>query len=154
MKTQLSDQVRAVAQSKFVQPAYQSGKKEFSIPVKELMGSLQAQGFPPNHTPQICSALQTGKFLRPNGLEIIRVDGPRSKTSTTVVIHYRITGSLSGPDQSPRGTISAKAGQEDPHARSRRLTAKLRGLLKKEIADYGGAEAFIRWVRSEDENAA
>ena len=154
MKTQLSDQVRAVAQSTFVKPAYQSGRKEFSIPVKKLMDSLQAQGFPPNHTPQICSALQTGKFLRPNGLEIVRIDGPKSKTSTTVVFHYRITGSISGLQQPSRAAASAEAEQENPQARSRRLTDKLRGLLKEEIADRGGAEAFIRWVRSEDEDAA
>jgi hypothetical protein len=154
MKPQLSDQVRAMAQSAFVKPAYQSGRKEFSISVKELMDGLQAKGFPPNHTPQICSALQTGKFLRPNGLEIIRIDGPKSKTSTTVVFHYRITGSMSGPQQPSRVTSSSDAEQEEPQARSKRLTDKLRGLLKEEIGNYGGADAFIRWVRSEDENAA
>lgn len=27
----------------------------------------------------------------------------------------------------------------------------LRGLLKEEFAEYGGGEAFIRWIRSEDD---
>jgi hypothetical protein len=34
------------------------------------------------------------------------------------------------------------------------LTEKLRGLLKEELAEYGGGEAFLRWIRSEDEDAA
>jgi hypothetical protein len=44
--------------------------------------------------------------------------------------------------------------QEDPAARAFRLTEKLRGLLKEEFAAAGGGEAFLRWVRSEDEDAA
>lgn len=147
----LSDRVRGLALTAFVKPAYSTGKKEFAIPVRELVEPLEAQGFPRNHTPQICSALQTGKFLRENGLEITRVDGPKSKTSTTVVIHYRITGNVAGPEHPER---PAKIEPDGPEARARRLTEKLRGLLREEIAEHGGTDAFIRWVRSEDEDAA
>jgi len=45
------------------------------------------------------------------------------------------------------------SGTEDPGDRAFRLTEKLRGLLKNEIAAYGGGEAFMRWVRSEDEDS-
>jgi hypothetical protein len=31
------------------------------------------------------------------------------------------------------------------------LTGKLFGLLKDELAAYGGGEAFLKWVRSEDD---
>jgi hypothetical protein len=149
----LSNQIRTVAQAKFVKPAHDAGKKDFSIPVRELMVMLEAQGFPRNHTPQICNALQTDKFLRPNRLEIIGIDGPKSKTSTTVVIHYNITGSSCGGH--PSGSASPiKASPEEPEARAKRLTDNLRGLLKKEIAAHGGADAFIQWVRSDDEDAA
>jgi hypothetical protein len=149
----LSDQIRTVAQAKFVRPAHDAGKTDFSIAIRELMGMLEAQGFPRNHTPQICNALQTDKFLRPNGLKIIGIDGPKSKTSTTVVIHYSITGSSSGGH--PSGSASpTKASPEEPESRAKRLTDNLRGLLKKEIAAHGGADAFIQWVRSDDEDAA
>jgi hypothetical protein len=147
----LSDQVRNLAKTTFVKPAYSNGEREFAIPVRELMDNLERNGFPRNHTPQICSALQTGKFLRENGLEIISVDGPKSKTSTTVVFHYRIVGSRIEPDQKQP---SAKNESEEPVSRAKRLTGKLRGLLRSEIAEHGGAEAFMRWVRSEDEDAA
>ncbi len=44
--------------------------------------------------------------------------------------------------------------EQDPAARALRMTEKLRGILKEELAEYGGGEAFLRWVRSENENAA
>ena len=150
----LSDQIRTVAQAKFVKPAHAAGKRDFSISVRELMDILEAQGFPRNHTPQICNALQTGKFLRPNGLKITGIDGPKSKTSTTVVIHYGVTGEKPVSDEPSRTVASMKANPEEPEVRARRLTDNLRGLLKKEIAAHGGAEAFIQWVRSDDEDAA
>lgn len=41
---------------------------------------------------------------------------------------------------------------ESSKDRACRLTESLRGLLREEIAEHGGAEAFVRWVRSEDED--
>lgn len=43
--------------------------------------------------------------------------------------------------------------EETPAERAFRLTEKLRGLMKDEIAAHGGTEGFMRWVRS-DEDAA
>jgi hypothetical protein len=43
---------------------------------------------------------------------------------------------------------------ETPEAKALRLTEKLRGLLKEELAEYGGGEAFLRWVRGYDEEDA
>jgi len=43
---------------------------------------------------------------------------------------------------------------EEPEAWALRLTEKLRGLMKEEFAAFGGGEAFLRWVRSEDEDHA
>jgi bisphosphoglycerate-dependent phosphoglycerate mutase len=40
--------------------------------------------------------------------------------------------------------------EESPEAWAHRATGKLFGLLKDEIAAAGGAEAFLRWVRSDD----
>jgi hypothetical protein len=34
------------------------------------------------------------------------------------------------------------------------MTGKLYGLMKDEMAAFGGGEAFLRWVRSEDEDEA
>jgi hypothetical protein len=42
---------------------------------------------------------------------------------------------------------------ETPEEWAHRVTGKLRGLLKEEMAAFGGGEAFLRWVRSGDEGA-
>ena len=152
----LSDQVRALARTKYVHPAMLAGKKQFSIPVKELLQHLELDGFPGRNTPQVCSALQTSKFLRENGLEIESVDGPPSKMSTTVVVRYRVanSGIESGIVRTGFGNEQSDPTDETPEQWAHRLTGKLFGLMKDEFAAFGGGEAFLRWVRSEDEDEA
>lgn len=152
----LSDQVRTVALEKFVHPAVLAGKVRFSVAVREIMQYLQAEGFPSKNWPQVCTALQAEKFLRANGLEIEGVDGPPSKLSTTVVVRYRVANSAEPVRQAalPLAQTQVESSQETPSARARRLTDKLCGLLKEEMAAFGGGEAFLRWVRSEEEDAA
>jgi hypothetical protein len=146
-----SEQVRVVAREKYLLPAIRSGKTRFSLAVKDLKQDLVAQGFPSGNTPQICSALQAKSFLRENGLEIESVEGPPSKQSTTVVIYYR----RSSVAKQALPEIEHGEKREETHeARALRLTEKLRGLLKEELAAYGGGEAFVRWVRGYDEEDA
>ncbi len=45
-------------------------------------------------------------------------------------------------------------GGETPEEWAHRMTGKLFGLMKDEFAAFGGGEAFLRWVRSEDEDEA
>ncbi|MGA2087207.1 MAG: hypothetical protein ABSG60_17000 [Terracidiphilus sp.] len=152
----LSDQVRVRAKARYVDPAILAGMKHFSIAIKGLMKELEAEGFPKNHARQFCTALTSDKFLRTNGLEIEGVDGPPSKESTTVVVRYRVAsrGTESGvAKNSPEGG-GTEPQDDDPSDRALRLTERLRGLLKEEFAEYGGGEAFLRWIRSEDEDAA
>jgi hypothetical protein len=155
MSTKLSDRIRWLAREKYVNPAIEKGKAQFTIRVRDLLNDLKADGFAGGHTPQICSALRTEKFLRENGLEIEKVEGPPSKQSPTVMVRYRVTraGKPADPTKPPEreGAIVA---EESPEARALRLTEKLRGLLKDELAEYGGAEGFIRWVRGYDEEDA
>jgi hypothetical protein len=156
MNTGLSDQVRAVARAKYVHPAILAGKRHFSSPVRNLLEDLLTDGFPARNTPQVCSALQTSKFLRENGLEIEGVDGPPKKMSTTVVVRYRVAEPSAQPNASkiPRKGAAMDPNGETPSERAFRLTEKMRGLLKEELAEYGGGEAFLRWIRSEEEDAA
>lgn len=120
------------------------------------MEDLQTDGFPARNTPQICSALQTSKFLRENGLEIEGIDGPPKKMSTTVVVRYRVTEPSMQPDANKIQQRDAAMDRcaETPSERAFRLTEKMRGLLKEELAEYGGGGAFLRWIRSEEEDAA
>jgi len=152
----LSDQVRSVASEKYVIPAIRAGKSEFSVAVRDLMRHLEPLGFPDRNWPQICTAIQAEKFLRAHGLEIESVEGPPKKQSPRVVVWYRVKRSPTGAmedDAQGQHREPELSGTEDPGERAFRLTEKLRGLLKDEIAAYGGGEAFIRWVRSEDEDS-
>ncbi len=152
MNVGLSDRIRSLARDKYVKPALREGRSSFSIRVRDLLSDLQAEGFPGGHTPQICSALQTAKFLRENGLQIEEIEGPPSKMSPTVIVRYR-TSQKSSPKHDEIARPS-DAVEESPEARALRLGGKLRGLLKDELNKYGGGEAFIRWVRGYDEEDA
>jgi hypothetical protein len=147
MKTGNSDQIRQVAKEKYVDPALRTGQREFSIPVRGILESLPP-GFPRNHTPQICSSIQTAKFLNQNGLRIVRIEGPPSGQSTSVVVHYRVAEGATSTSK-PELLSTANAAE-----RAHRLTNGLKGLLSKELAEHGGAEAFVRWIRSDDKEAA
>ncbi len=141
-----SDRIRTIAREHYVEPAIKSGKQEFAIGVKEMRDILIPMGFSAANTPQVCSAIQSERFLHggEKKLEIVGVDGPPSKQSTTVVVHYRVVGS--GPSAS-----SASANlREDSTARALRVAQGIRGLLKDELAQYGGGDAFLKWMRSED----
>ncbi|QNI34115.1 hypothetical protein H7849_09525 [Alloacidobacterium dinghuense] len=146
MDLPLADQVRAMALLKYVGPAKKAGSAEFSIAVKDLLKDLQALNFPLNYTPLVCNSIKTKSFQHENNLEITRIEGPKSQTGTRVIVHYRIVGAGNAGGNAPQN--------ESPSDRARRLTEGLRGLLKKELAGKGGAEGFIQWVRSEDEDAA
>lgn len=147
----MSDQVRSVARDRYVTPALHAGQTSFAIKVRNVLDDLVPLGFPVNNTPQVCNALRSEKFLRENGLEITAVDGPPSKLSTTVVVHYRAVGKGLGEKRN----VPAEAGATvDATARAKRLTEALRGLLKDELKEHGGAEGFVRWIRSDDEEAA
>jgi hypothetical protein len=151
----LSDQVRSVASEKYVLPAIRAGKSEFSVAVRDLMRHLEPLGFPSRNWPQVCTAIQTGKFLRAHGLVIEGVDGPPKKLSTTVVVRYRVAN----PEANFGSTgIQTKLEQaspaETPEEWAHRVTGKLCGLMKDEIAAMGGGEAFLRWVRGYDEEDA
>lgn len=151
MTAKLADKVRAIAIQKYVQPARRSGANEFSIPVRELLKDLEQADFPRNYTPLVCNSIRTKRFQRENDLEITRIDGPKSQTGTRVVVHYRILGR----DQNPADESSETRSPSEPaQERAARLVAGLRGLLRQEIRKQGGSEAFVRWVRSDDEDAA
>lgn len=145
-----SDQVRSLAVKTHVQPAKNAGKTRISIAVKDLMHDLRQEGFPQRNWHQICSAIQAEKFLKSNGLEIEAVDGPQSKTSSTVVVHYRITGPPSSKNDPSARQSENIPPNETPEEWAHRVTGKLFGLMKEEFAAFGGGEAFLKWVRSED----
>ncbi len=138
-----SQQIRDRAVNRFIEPARLKGFP-FSLPIKPLMRELEAEGFPKNRPAQFCAAVQKEQFRVEQGFEVERVEGPPSGKSTTVVLHCRFKSLPIREDKS-------QSDEETPAERASRVTEKLRGLLKEEIAAFGGAEGYIRWVRGEDE---
>jgi len=134
---QLHDEIRKIASSKFVLPAHQAHRGEFSIAVKALMKEAQNEGVSTaQRTPAFCTAIQTKEFLDDNELELVRVEGPASKKSTTVVVWFRFRNGI-------RGIYSASrpGSPEDPLLE---LSGVLRGAIRE------GAAAFLRELRRDD----
>ncbi|HTW79150.1 MAG TPA: hypothetical protein VME23_06400 [Terracidiphilus sp.] len=150
----LSDQVREVAAQRYIEPAIREGRTKVSVAVRDLMRDLEPLGFPARNWPQICTAIQAHKFLRSNGLEIEAVDGPPKKQSPTVIVHYRVIGTRVSAELPVNGPEAVRIERSDETAEewAHRMTGKLFGLMKEEFAAFGGGEAFLRWVRSEDED--
>jgi len=139
-----ADYIRRFASDTYVKPARQRGDSVISIPVKAVEADLKKVGLQNSRTPLVCSALGGNKFQEENRIVLDHWDGPASRQSTTVVFHFRLRGSEASQGLTP--------GKETPADRAFRLTEKLRGLMKDEIAAHGGAEGYLRWVRSEDED--
>lgn len=151
METTLANQIRAIALRKYVQPARKAGATEFSIAVKDLLKDLETINFPLNYTPLVCNSIKTKSFQRENHLKITHIDGPKSQTGTRVVVHYQV---MDEPTEGVGPAAERGGHNEAPTDRARRLTEGLRGLLRRELAEHGGAAAFVHWVRSDDEDAS
>jgi hypothetical protein len=138
-----SERIRERAWDRYIEPQIQRGARQIAVAIKPLMKEMESEGFKTNRPRQFCTALQKREFLREKNLELERVDGPPSGTSTTVVLHFKYGGGGGGiASELPEGTSAARA---------QRAMDKLYGSMKDEIAAHGGAEAFIRWVRSDEE---
>ncbi len=135
-----SDRIRAKALQIYIIPAREAGKTRVSIPVRELMQFLPE--FAEGRQSIFCSALKARPFLRSNGLTIEGSEGPMNMRGTSVIYHYKLD----------YVRVHRKEGSgipEDTGRLAEQLLGPLRGLLRKEIADYGGVEAYMRWVRSD-----
>lgn len=147
MAMKQSDRVRGIVMREYVKPALDSGNLKISIRAGDVLKYAEATAdFPRGRTPLVCNVLQSKKLLEEAGLEIESIDGPPSRQSRRVVVHYRV----SDPTRVQNGSGSIV---ETPTERAHRLTEKLRGLMKDVIAAHGGAEGFIRWVRSDEDEA-
>ena len=142
----LHEAIREIARE-FVSDARRKKQAEFAIAVRELMGRAKDAGISTaGRTPAFCNAIQTKEFLKEDGqgegLEIVRVEGPESKLSTTVVVHYRFR-SAAYPAAGGDGSARVIDRDSDPLMR-------LRGVLKGAMRE--GAAAFLHELRRDKEN--
>jgi len=148
--------IRQFAREVYLKPALKRGDEVVAIPVKAIEAELKKSGFTSGRTPMVCSALSGKKFQQENEIILDRWEGPASGQSTTVVYYYRRADNLhpSGATSTPESVSAPAAVSESPEARAKRMVEGLKGLLRDEIAAYGGTEGFMRWVRSDEDEAA
>lgn len=143
MKTGWSERVREVADRAYVQPARRE-KTRIRIRFGDLRSRMVKLGFPPGHFNQIATPLESAKFWQPRGLEMCTPKG--QSRNDDAVFEFRFV------DDSEKGENMLG---ETPRERALRVADRLFGSMKDKIAAHGGAEGYIRWVRSdEDEDEA
>jgi len=153
MRIAQSDRVREIVRLEYVAKAKANGQKRFTVSARDVLHRAEADpDFPRARTPLICTVLQSKKLLDESGLEIERIDGPPSRQSRKVVVHYAFRHEPVQPVALPENSSAMVV--ETPEQRAFRLTEKIRGLMKEEIAAHGGGENYLRWVRGEDKEVA
>ena len=124
-----ADSIRSHVHAQYIEPARRRGDETITVVAGAVLRDLQLRG---DYAPSVCSALRARKFSAEYGLELIKVDGPKSKSSTTTAFTYRLPPSL--------GT-----GHRQP---VRNAIRDVRGIGRDMFAAVGGGE---RWLRRERE---
>jgi hypothetical protein len=126
-----ADVIRLHGREKYVLPARARKDRRFSIRAGDVVRDLKLI----DHTPAVCSALQTREFLQENNLRIIEKSGPPSGKSTTVTYTYEFLDAQPSPARND-------------------AWQRLRGALKDVFAELGGGEAYLRAERASFDDAA
>lgn len=118
--------------SEYVAKAKAEGRGKFSVSAREVLHRAEADpAFPRARTPLICNVLQSRKLLDEAQLEIESIEGPPSRQSRKVVVHYVFRNA---PDSASHGQVpSQEEKAETPEERAFRLGNKLLGLMKDEL---------------------
>jgi hypothetical protein len=123
-----SDAVRKYAIENYISPARSSRERTVSVNVGIVHKALGLG----NRVPLVCTALESRKFLRENGLRLVSRTGPPSGRSTTVSYTYEFVD---------KQEVNKEADRQDAWNR-------LRGALKDVFAELGGGENYLRNERA------
>ena len=123
-----SDMVRQHAIENYISPARRRRERTTSVNVGVVHKALGLG----NRVPLVCTALESRKFLRENGLRLVSRTGPPSGRSTTVTYTYEFVDKQ-----------EANKGADRQDAWNR-----LRGALKDVFAELGGGENYLRNERA------
>ncbi len=124
----IADHIRSHVVERYVAPARRRGDETVTVVAGVVLRELDLRG---DRAAHVCSALRATKFRKENDLELIRLDGPKSKQSTTTTFTFRI----------PRRSAT------DERAK-RNAVWDLLGAGKATFAALGGGE---RWLQRERE---
>lgn len=115
------------AREKYVVPAQDRKQKQISIRAGDVVRDLGLVG----RTPAVCSALTGKKFWEGNNLRLLKVNGPKSGQSTTVVCTYELVETKVSPK-----------GRNDQWQ-------QLRGVLKNVFSELEGGATYLRKERDD-----
>jgi hypothetical protein len=118
--------IREFVAKQYVEKARRQGSPRFMVNAGEVHRAMHLQ----NRVPQVCSVLQSAKFLEENGLRIAEKSGPPSGFSTSLTVTYEC-----------EDKARSSAEREDS------LFYALRGIGREVYAKYGGGEAYLRAER-------
>lgn len=125
----IADRIRSHVVERYVDPARSRGEEMVTVVAGAVLRNMELRG---DYAPSVCSALRARKFCTEHDLELVSVDGPKSKQSTTTTFTYRLPA-------------SSQTGYAQP---ARNAIRDLRGIGKDMFAAVGGGE---RWLRQEKE---
>ena len=122
-----ADRIRSHVAESYVAPARRRGDETVTVVARDVLHDLKLRG---DRAAAVCSALGRPKFCKEQGLELVHVDGPRSKQSTTTTFTFRI------PQRPAVGDRARRHAVRD-----------LRGVGKAMFAALGGGEQWLRRER-------
>jgi hypothetical protein len=135
MHMNLSESVLHFVKEHHVRPARAQSQSIIEVRAGEIHTGLRWT----RRVPLVCAALNSRKFQRAAGLQLIEKSGPPSGQSTTMVFRYRVVPSTETESDS-RGTKSGN---------SKGGLLALYGMCADMYRKVGGAEAFIRSQRKD-----
>ena len=118
-----ADRIRSHVADTYVAPARRRGDETVTVVARNVLHDLKLRG---DRAAAVCDALHRPKFCKNYDLELVRVDGPPSKQSTTTTFTFRIRR------PSATGNQPARGGVWD-----------LRGVGKATFAALGGGEQWL-----------
>ena len=124
----IADRIRSHVAERYIVPARDRGEEKVTVVAGAVLRDLELRG---DYAPSVCSALRGRKFCAEHDLELIRVDGPDSKSSTRTAFTYRL----------PRS-------ETNRHGPVRNAIRNMRGIGRDTFAALGGGE---NWLRKERE---
>ncbi len=155
MATGWSEKTRQFAEKEYVLPASPT-RAPIRIRHGDIQASLRRLGMPAQNANQVGTSLESEKFWKPRGLKLCSPKGQSRSSDSVYEFRFADLDTLVGDStfSSGSGPAAVASISEEPRDRAKRVVDGLFGLLKEEIASYGGTEAFMRWVRSEEDEAA
>ena len=97
-----ADRIRSQVAKNHVVPARRRGDETVTVVAGVVLRELELRS---DRAASVCSALRAVKFRKKNDLELMRVDGPPSKQSTTTTFTFRILKSTASGERPARHAL-------------------------------------------------